>query len=170
MAADVVPVQRATFPRRWVRFVVRAALALVAMWVLHLAQDRYQVFLQDYAKTFSFNGELWLAWVGAAAGAGLLFGLAAFFPFSRVRYQWSRLLLAVLALLPVAEFWFVYGYVLLPQRHSVGRWFTTTTRWFGGQEITLAVLAGVAVASGFRSVDKEEEPGGSQSEQGVMGG
>src|SRR4249920_2647263 len=101
MAAEAVPVKQATSSRAWVRFVVRAALGVLAMWTLHLARDSYAGFTLGVVRPF--NGLPWGLWfrsIAIAVGAGLLFGLAAFFPFARVRYQWSRLLLAALVLLP----------------------------------------------------------------------
>ncbi|HEX9124696.1 MAG TPA: hypothetical protein VF984_15275 [Actinomycetota bacterium] len=94
--------------------------------------------------------------MGSAVGAGLLFGLAAWFPFTHVRYLWTRLLLAALALLPVAHFWLVWGY-LLPRRHEMRGWLMTS--WFCdvGAQTALAVLGGVAVASGFRAKMSEPE-------------
>lgn len=153
MTADAVQARRTMLSRPWVRFAIRAAFVLLAMWVLHLAQDRYLAFWQDYADTFRFDWWSWLAAIGIAASAGLLFGLAVFFPFSRVRYLWSRLLLAVIPLVLLAPFWLVWGY-LLPRHHGVGRWLVTTQGWFGdrGTQFALAVLVGVAIASGLQAV------------------
>jgi MFS family permease len=160
VAVDATPHRvHGTFSEPGPRLVARAALALLAIWVLHLAQSRYLVFEQHYSRTFHMDGWLWLAWVSTSASAGLLFGLAATFPFSRFRYFSGRLLLAAIAFLPVAEYWFVWGY-LLPRRHTIGGWLVTTTGWFGsfGTLFALAVLGGVAVASGFRAIDREPEP------------
>ncbi len=148
---------RSALSRRWLRFGARVALAALAMWGLHLAEKRYVSFQMDYASTFHMDFWLWLAWVGTLAGAGFVFGLALVFPFSRIRYAWSRLLLAALLLVPVAQWWLLWGY-LLPRRHQMGGWFVTTADWFGhvGTQAALAVLAGVAIASGFRA--KHSEP------------
>lgn len=159
MAVDAIPYRgrRGTFFTRWLGFVARATLALLALWTLHLAQNRFGSFQQDYASTFHWDVLLWLGWIGTSAGAGFLFGLATFLPFSRVRFLWSRLLLAALVLLPIAHFWSIWGY-LLPRRHTVSGWFATSTSWFGdlGTQFALAVLAAVAIASGFRA--KSPEP------------
>ena len=155
VAIDAVPMQsRAPFSWTWVGFLARVVLAVLAMWVLHLAQGRYQTFLNDIAAMFRFNWSLWLGALGASALAGLLFGLAVSFPSSRIRYAWNRLLFAVLVSLPLFEFWLVQGY-LLRRDHVVRGWLSTTSGWFGGpgMQLTLAVLAGAAVASGFRAVD-----------------
>ena len=102
-----------------------------------------------------FNGLPWGLWfrsLAIAVGAGLLFALAAFFPFAHVRYQWSRLLLAALAMVPLLQFRMLYtGY------HP--GWFATGYTWFLGpsMQLTLAVFAGVAIASGFRTVDGDAE-------------
>jgi hypothetical protein len=159
VAVDAVPFRaRRTFFKPRLRFVARAILALLAMWSLHLAQNRFASFQQNYSSTFHMNLGLWLAWIGVSAGAGFLFGLAVLFPFSRVRYQWGRLLLAAVAFLPVAQFWLIWGY-LLPRRHTMSGWFVTTSRWFdgAGTQLALTVLAGVAIASGIRA--KNAEPG-----------
>ena len=153
MATEAVPVEQVAFSRPWVRFVARAALAVLAMWTLHLARDSYERFMLGAMRPF--NGLPWGLWfrsIAIAVGAGLLFGLAAFFPLARVRYQWSRLLLAALALLPLIQFRMMYtGY------HP--GWFATAYTWLlgGGMQLTLAVLAGVAIASGFRADDGDVE-------------
>jgi hypothetical protein len=92
--------------------------------------------------------ELWLLWVGSLAAAGLVFGLAAWFPFTRVRYLWSRLLLAALAVLPLAHFWLIEFY--LARHHVVSGWLATNWFWDVASQTALAVLGGVA-ASGFRA-------------------
>jgi hypothetical protein len=51
---------------------------------------------------------MWLAWIAPTIGTGFLFGLATWLPFAKVRYLWSRLLLAALALAPIAQFWWLY--------------------------------------------------------------
>lgn len=70
-------------------------------------------------------------------------------PFAKVRYLWSRLLLAILALAPIAQYWWVYIFQF--QRHGeVGGWLTRASWLLDHQsQMALAVLAGVAVASGF---------------------
>jgi hypothetical protein len=158
VAVDATPDRaRGTFFKPWLRFVVRATLALLAMWTLHLAQDRFASFRENFSSTFHRDVGLWLGWVGTSAGAGFLFGLAVLLPFSRVRFLWSRLLLAALALVPVVYYWLIWGY-LLPRSHTMSRWFVTTSSWFDiGTQSALTVLAGVAIASGFRA--KSSEPG-----------
>jgi hypothetical protein len=83
---------------------------------------------------------------------GVAFGLAACMPWplAPIRYRWSRLLLAGVAAVPIAEIAYLSGY-LLPRRHTVGGWLWTTSRWFGdtGTLFALAVLVGVALASGL---------------------
>ncbi len=158
---DAIPYRsRERFSQPWLRFVARTALALLALWVLHLAQNRYVVFQREYSSTFHLNGWLWLAWIGTSAAAGLLFGLAALLPFSRVSYLWSRLMLAAIASLPLAQWWLILGY-LLPRRHQMSGWFVRTSSWVDdpGTQLALAVLVGVAIASGFRANDKGREPG-----------
>jgi hypothetical protein len=134
----------------WFRLVVRAILVLLALWLVHIASDRYVVFRKNYVSAFGrMDLELWLLWVGSLAAAGLVFGLAAWFPFTRVRYLWSRLLLAALAFLPLAHFWLIEFY--LARHHVVSGWLTTNWFWDVASQTALAVLGGVAVASGFRA-------------------
>jgi hypothetical protein len=134
--------------RWWFRFVVRAVLGVLALWLLVVANDRYEVFRIDFNANFRMDAGKWLAWVAAAIGAGFVFGLATWLPFTRVRYSWSRLLLAALALTPLAQFWWLY----IREHRVEGGWLYRAD-WFlnlPGQS-ALAVLAGVAIASGFRA-------------------
>jgi hypothetical protein len=140
-------------PRAWVRPVMRTALALLAMWALYFADDRYTAFSRTNSYDFGFHTGLWLSWAALVVLAGFLFGLAAWFPFTKVRYLWSRLLLAALALLPLAHYLYVFGYQV-PHTGSSG------SGWIGRQWYVLsgvvaqtasAALVGVALASGFRT-------------------
>jgi hypothetical protein len=154
MATDTVPAQASggrVVEAWWFGFLVRSALALLALWAIAFAADRYDVFLRDFGMNFRFDTWLWLSWIGAAAGAGLLFGLAACLPFARVRFLPSRLLLAALALLPLAHFRWVYI-----QGHGSGGWLARGY-WFDGAQIqfVMPALAGVAIASGFRAKASE---------------
>jgi hypothetical protein len=97
----------------------------------------------------------------SAAGAGLLFGLATWFPFTRVRYAWSRLLLAAVAFAPIAQFWWVFIYQL--QRHGEAGGWLYRADWLMDLEtqFALATLAAVAIASGFRPTPlKQSAPAG----------
>jgi hypothetical protein len=118
---------------------------------LSFAADRYRVFGQDAAANFRYDASLWLIWAGAMVAAGFLFGLATWLPFAKVRFLPSRLLLAALALLPLAHFWWVFI-----QGHGSGGWLARGY-WFDGAQIqfVLLALAGVAVASGFRAKASE---------------
>jgi hypothetical protein len=150
VAVDAVPAspsRRMWVGAWWLRLIVRTIIALLALWAIAFAADRYDVFLRDYGTNFRFDTWLWLSWIGAAAGAGLLFGLAACLPFARVRFLPSRLLLAALALLPLAHFWWVFI-----QGHGSGGWLARGY-WFDGAQTQFALpaLAGVAIASGFRT-------------------
>jgi hypothetical protein len=127
----------------WFRLVVRGALALLSFWMLSLAIDRYQAFAVKSSMTFSYDDAMWLSGVALALLSGFLFGLAAWLPFAKVRFLPSRLLLAILALVPVAHFWWT-----VLQQHGGG------LLWLDEFEVqtVCAVLAGVAIASGFREV------------------
>jgi hypothetical protein len=149
MATDVVPAHVARNPiveARWFRFLVRTALAALAFWTLSFATDRYATFAQDAGTNLRFNDSLWLYWLGATVAVGLLFGLAAWLPFTKVRFLPSRLLLAAAALLPAAQSW------VLVQGSETGGWLRQAY-WFddASAQFALAVLAGVAIASGFRA-------------------
>jgi hypothetical protein len=137
----------------WFRFIVRALLALLAMWALAFAADRYEAYLGElrFNLTQQNRTRVWLAWLGPAVAAGLLFGLAAWLPFGKVRYLWSRLLLAGLALVPIAQYWWLFMYQL-PRHGEVGGWIYRAD-WLLDDlsQTALAVLAGVAIASGLRT-------------------
>jgi hypothetical protein len=105
----------------------------------------------EYATYASMNVWKWLTWLGAAGAAGLLFGLAAWLPFRKVRYLWSRLLLAALALAPLAQFWWIYIFQF--GQHHVVSGLISRHVWFAdpASQTALGVLVGVAIASGFRA-------------------
>jgi hypothetical protein len=92
---------------------IRALLAVLALWLVYLAQTRYSTWQIAYASTFTLQTGLWLGWIGFSALAGLAFGLAAWMPWplAPIRYRWSGLLLAALAGAPIAEFAYVWGYL-----------------------------------------------------------
>jgi hypothetical protein len=148
MATDAAPAHVAPAPNRawWFRLLVRTALAVLAFWMLSFAADRYTAFARDASINFRYDNSLWLYWVGATVAVGLLFGLAAWLPFAKVRFLPSRLLLAAAALLPVVQFW------VLVQGDATGGWLRRAY-WFDGQptQSALAVLAGVAIASAFKA-------------------
>src|SRR5829696_3044261 len=136
----------------WFRLIVRAVLALVALWAVHIAAGRFTVFQRDFSTNLNEVGvPEWLAWLGSMAAAGFLFGLAAWLPFGKVRCLWSRLLLAGLALAPLVQFWWVYVFQL--GRHHAPGGFISRHVWFADwvSETGLAILVGVAIASGFRA-------------------
>jgi hypothetical protein len=154
VAVDAVPAsssRRMVVGAWWLRLIVRTIIALLALWAMAFAADRYDAFFVDYQRQLRMDVWLWLSWIGAAAGAGLLFGLAASLPFARVRYAWSRLLLTAVALVPIAQFWWVFIYQL--QRHGEAGGWLTRADWLMDpwSQSALAALAGVAIASGFRA-------------------
>lgn len=131
----------------WFRFFVRAALALSAFGALYFAADRSLAFRVDSAANFRFDYWLWLSWVISTIVGGLLFGLATWLPFAKIRFLPSRLGLAAAALVPVAHFWWV-----AIEGHMSGGWLGRFY-WFHdlGIQFVMAALAGVAIASGFRA-------------------
>lgn len=158
MAATAVSTTR-SYPRpseaRGFRLACRVVLALLALWAVHFATDRFTAFQMDYEMNAAMGVSKWLMWLAPAAAAGLLFGFAAWLPFGKVRFLWSRLLLAALATAPLLQFWWVYIFQFgrgnppggLISRHV---WFSD---WVS--QTALAILVGVAIASGFRG----ERPG-----------
>lgn len=149
MATDAVPARASggsIAQAGWFRFVVRAAIALLAFWTLSFAADRYIAFVRDGAPN-RYDDSLWLFSVGAMVVAGALFGLATWLSFTRVRFLPSRLLLAVVALVPLVHFWWVWIH-----GHQSGGPFERLY-WFDSSPIQFVsgVLAGVAIASGFRA-------------------
>ncbi len=110
MATDAVPARASSdsiIQAWWFGFLVRAAVALLAFGALWFAQDRFHAYALQASANFSYDNSLWLLSVGATIAAGLLFGLATWLPFTRIRYLPSRLLLAAAALVPVAHFWLI---------------------------------------------------------------
>jgi hypothetical protein len=152
MSAEAPPARarRSVLEVPWFRLAARAVLALLALWLVNIASNRYVLLQKNYLSTLGrMDLGSWLLWVGSLAAAGLVFGLAAWFPFTALRYLWSRLLLAALALLPLAHFWLVVLY--LARHHVVSGWLTTDWFWDVASQTALAVLGGVAIASGFRA-------------------
>jgi hypothetical protein len=132
------------------RFAIRfslVAMAVVAMW---FAEDRRTAFARDLAADFHWNNGMWAAYGVALLLSGCAFGLAVWLPFSKVRYLPSRLVFAAIALIP-----FLKATLLLIEMQTgrgLSRWWTEP-RWFDDTAIVAAstVLAGVAIASGFRA-------------------
>ena len=126
---------------RWFRFLVRAAIALLAFLALWFGADRYRAFFFQRAATLRSDDALWFSWVAATVIGGLLFGLATWVPFARVRFLPSRLALAAVALVPLAHAWWIWV-----GGHPTGRLY-----WFDGAQILFptAALAGVAIGSAF---------------------
>ena len=143
MAAHVVPARAsgdALVDERWFRFLVRATIALLAFGALWLGANRYRAFFFQRNATLRSDDVLWFSWVAATVVGGLLFGLATWVPFARVRFLPSRLALAAVALVPLAHAWWIW----------VGG-HATRLYWFDGAEILfpMAALAGVAIGSAF---------------------
>jgi hypothetical protein len=150
MATDVVPARASrgslVDPWWWLRLVVRTTLALLAFMLLGVGDDRFVDWSTSSNGQQQLDNSLWLAAVGLLVGTGFLFGLATWLPFTKLRYVPSRLALAFLALLPLAQFWWVF---LRPQPEGPFGQF----RWYDNFQLqyVFAVLAGVAIASGLRS-------------------
>jgi hypothetical protein len=147
MASDAVPAEATGTPlidAWWFRFVVRAVLAVLAFLMLRLSADQLRTLSLGHSVTLQMDRSLWLESIGSTVAAGLLFGLATWFPFTKVRLLPSRLLLAAAALLPVAHFWwsFIEG-------HGTPDGWLGANYWFDNfqSQYVFAALAGVAFAS-----------------------
>lgn len=131
--------------RAWLLRASFVALAFAALW---LAQVEDRRFRETAASAFRFDLRLWSATITPLVLAGVLFAVAARFPFPRPRYAWGRLVLAAIAILPVLHL----GFVMWAPQFTV-RWPTIaiTPRWFDDGSIPSAgaILAGVAIGCGF---------------------
>jgi hypothetical protein len=92
----------------------------------------------------------WAVWVGLAALTGLAFGLAGWMPWGRMRFRLSRaLLLGAVPLVMLADFAFLYG-LMLPHHWYHPSFLLRNPFWDDfGPQLALAVLLGIAIASGF---------------------
>jgi hypothetical protein len=131
---------------RSIHAIVRGALALGALWLLVEASDRYQVWVVHFTGYHQVNVGLWLSATALASVAGLLFGLAVFVPFGPLRFAWSRLPLAAVAVAPGFGFWWLY---LRPGPIPTGLWGLATSRLMAQPHVqfAIAVLSGVALAA-----------------------
>jgi len=139
MATDAVPAQAPSgsmIQTWWFSFLARTGLVLLAFWALWFAQDRYGAFRVRLSPFFTYNNMLWLLSVAATVVAGLLFGLAAWLPFTRIRYPEPTLARRCGAGAGRA----LLVDLLEPTRKS--------------NRLALAGFAGVALASGFRAKDQ----------------
>jgi len=116
-----------------------------AFLMLRLASDQLRTWELRHAATMQPETSPWIASIGSAVTAGVLFGLATWFSFTRIRFLPSRLLLAAVTLLPVAHFWWT-----LIEGH-VGTGAVNASYWFDGfdSQFVFAALVGVAIASCF---------------------
>jgi hypothetical protein len=118
---------------------------------LVFAGHRYTAFRNDLESTFGFNDLLWLAWLIPTIVAGFLFGLATSTPFVRGRYVRRRLALAAVALAPIVQFWWVFGFQHERFSDIDGWLYRVPLLMDRADQTVLAALVGVALASGFQS-------------------
>jgi hypothetical protein len=147
MATDAVPARASSTSIAeawWFRFLVRAVLVVLAFLMLRLAADQLRTLSLGRSVSLQLDTTLWLESIGSTVAAGLLFGLATWLPFTSVRLLPSRLVLAVVALLPVAHFW--WGFV---EGHATPGGWLGSVYWFDNvqSQFAFAGLAGVAIAS-----------------------
>jgi hypothetical protein len=165
MATDAAPSPASSdsiIQTRLFGFLVRTALALLAFWALWFAQGRYISFRQGESPFLGYDNSPWHLSLLATIVAGLLFGLAAWPPFTRIRYLRSRLLLAAVALVPVAHF----SWIILNHHVDPASWLWRAY-WFDfsfEMQLVLAGFAGVALAAGFRAKDPVVEMQGDPSD------
>ena len=157
--------RRGAFASSWVRALIRTSLALLALWTLYLAQRRYLAVDEGFRPGLRIilDSSAWLSFIGIQAVCGVFFGLAACLPFTRMRYAWSRLLVAAVALVPLVHYWFVLAYVL-PRTRDIERWWVRDWFWSPQAQFVLATLVGVAIASGLRPGSEDGRPDGSIEE------
>jgi hypothetical protein len=147
MTCDVVraaPKSTSILEAWWFRLVVRAVLAVLAFLMLRLSADQLRTLSLGHSVDLRFDTSLWLESIGSTVAAGLLFGLATWLSFTKVRLLPSRLLLAAAALLPVAHFWWSF----IDGHGSPSGWLGANY-WFDNfqSQYVFAALAGVAIAS-----------------------
>ena len=158
MATDAVPAEPSSesmIQTWWFSLLVRTGLVLLAFCALWFAQDRYSAFRVHLSPFFTYDNSLWLLSVAATVVAGILFGLATWLPFTRIRYLPSRLWLAAVALVPLAHFWWIFL-----NHHGTPTGWLWRAYWFEFSfqtQFVLAGFAGVALASGFRTKDQAPE-------------
>jgi hypothetical protein len=130
---------------RWVVRVALVALAIAGFWLAGLAQER---FLRVAAAAVRFDLRLWTATITPVVLAGVCFTAAIRYPWPAGGFAWSRLFLAGLALVPAMHLSLLRW---SPQLGWSDPAFLFAYRWFddGVTPAVGAVLAGVAIASGF---------------------
>jgi hypothetical protein len=99
----ITPARTSVAARPWLSLVIRGALAILALWLLHYAFSREIAWSTAHVAAFNkWDMGGWTYWLGMAALAGLAFGLAGSMPWplTPIRYRWSRLVLAAVAALP----------------------------------------------------------------------
>ncbi len=149
METDAVPARASSTSigeAWWFRLVVRTVLVLLAFAMLRLAANQLRTLSLGRSVSMQLDTTLWLESIGSTVVAGVLFGLASWLPFAKVHLLPSRLLLAAVALLPVAHFW--WGFV---EGHATPGGWLGPVYWFDNvqSQFVFAGLAGVAIASVF---------------------
>ncbi len=138
-------VRRTAGAAAWKVRVALLAISFVALWASQIADRRFR---ETAATALRFDVREWSATITPLILAGVLFTIAARYPFPRPRYAWGRIVLALVALLPALHL----GFVMWSPQFTV-HWpvWLITPRWFddGTVPSVCAVLAGVAIASGF---------------------
>ena len=142
---------------RLVEALVRAVLVVGGLVPLRFAESRYLAWSRENAAAFRIQLGGWVLWVGLMALAGLAFGLAGWMPWGRMRYRWTHaLLVGVVPLVMLAHF-----AIVATHWFSLPRWLWGRPPYFWtdvGPQFALAVLLGIAVASGFASHRDRSRP------------
>jgi hypothetical protein len=133
----------------WV-WIVRLVLILATYVLLRYGSQLLTRWQIKVASNFTFYAWDWLAALAIVVLAGVMFAMAARFPFPRSRFAWGRLVVALLMLVPSIHFTLIVsGWIARPTwwfpSWLYGSW------WFDTSTIAeaSALLAGVAIGCGF---------------------
>ncbi|HET9724884.1 MAG TPA: hypothetical protein VFR44_13730 [Actinomycetota bacterium] len=141
---------RSTFARRGPQAAIRLILLLAALIALRFGV----VWRQDWEAlaraTFDRTWQGWIGWLLLVVLSGFLFALAARLPRSFRYRPWTPLLLGMIPLLMFAHFWFWLNvnWPDAPRLFNATYFYDTFEAQFA-----LAIMLGVALASGFKARD-----------------
>lgn len=133
----------------WLRIAARLLLVLAALIVLRFGVVRLQDW-DNFAKaTFHRTWQGWVGWLLLVVLSGSLFALAARLP-RHLRYRpWTPLLIGIVPFLMLAHGVVLFGTELDPPRILLNTYFYMTFE----AQFALAIMLGVALASGFQDRD-----------------
>jgi len=124
----------------WGVRILSLAIAIALLWWSTRLEREFQT---GRAATFAFDwGRFWVI-QAVYVMAGVAFGVAVRFPFTRPRFAWGRLLIAGIVFLPVVQVWYMFGVVNGLQLLRRAHW------WLDVPLAVWPILAGVAIGAGF---------------------